>query len=137
MKNRINRILLMVFLAGLLVYAALFWSYFQYGGISLDSPGAYLFSLLCRYLLLGGHALPFFALQLLLCRLSEGRSKFLAIQLVAVLLLLLGVFTIAAYSTPGWDALGYMLLAVGTVAPVVGCVLAWVAWGYSRLSRKK
>lgn len=137
MKYSMNRTLLILFLAGLLVYAAFLWCYFQYGFIFYQSPGGYLFAQLCRYLLLGGHALPFFALQLLLCRLSEGRSKFLAIQLVAVLLFLLGLFAAAAYSTPGWDALGYMLLAVGTVAPVVGCVLAWVAWGYSRLSRKK
>ena len=137
MKNRLNRILLIIFLAGLMAYAALLWSYFQYGGLFYDFTGSHLFSRLYRYLLLGGHAIPFFALQLLLCRLSEGRSKFPAILLLAALLFLLGFFAAAAYSTPGWDALGWAFLALDIAAPAVGCVLAWVVWGYARLIRKE
>ena len=137
MKNRLNRILLVIFWVGLLVYAAIFYAFIQYGGIFYDFPAAYRFFQFCRYLLLVGLAVPFFALQLLLCRRSEGKSKFPAILLLAALLLLLGFFAAAACIVPGWDALGWAFLAVDTAAPAVGCVLAWMVWGISRLCRKK
>lgn len=137
MKNRTDTSLLIVFLVGTLAYSILFVLFLHFGGTLPVSPIAYVISRLHLWSMLGGHAVPFFALQLLLCRRSEGGSKFLAIQLTVVVVVLLGCFTIAAYTTPGWDALFWMILAVGSIAPAAGCVLAWVVWKIGRLSRKK
>ena len=137
MKNRSDMRLLVVFLVGTLVYALLLVLFLLFGGTLPASPTAYVVSRLHLWSVLGGHAIPFFALQLFLCRRSEGGSKFLAIELTVMVFVLLGCFTIAAYTTPGWDALGYMILAVGSTAPAAGCVLAWIVWGIGRLSRKK
>lgn len=137
MKNRTDTILLVVFLVSTLAYLLLLVLFLHFGGTIPVSPIAYLVSQSHLWLVLGGHAVPFFALQLLLCRRSEGGSKFLAIQLAVVMVFLAGFFTLAARSTPGWDALLWMFLAMGTIAPAVGCVLAWMAWGISWLWWKK
>lgn len=126
MKDRTNRILLNIFVVSLVVYALLLWAFVAFPW----NPG------LCYplwnfhfWLVSGGHAVPFFALQLLLCRRSEGGSKFLAVGLTVVVAVLLGCFTLSSYTTPGLDALFWTILALGTIAPAAGCVLAWIVWG--------
>ena len=137
MKSRTDTILLAVFLVGTLAYVLLLALFLHFGGTIPVSPIAYLVSQIHLWLVLGGHAVPFFALQLLLCRRSEGGSKFLAIQLAVVMVCLAVFFTPAARSTPGWDSLGYLMLAVGTAAPAAGCVLAWVVWVITGYRRRK
>ena len=126
MKDRTNRILLIIFVVSLVVYALLLWTFAAFPW----NPGlGYPLWNLLFWLAAGGHAVPFFALQLLLCRRSEGRSKFLAIGLTVVVAVLLGCFTLSSYTTPGLDALFWTILALGTIAPAAGCVLAWIVWG--------
>ena len=126
MKDRTNRILLIIFVVSLVVYALLLWTF----AVFPWNPGlGYPLWNLLFWLAAGGHAVPFFALQLLLCRRSEGRSKFLAIGLTVVVAVLLGCFTLSSYTTPGLDALFWTILALGTIAPAAGCVLAWIVWG--------
>ena len=129
MKNRTDTRLLVVFLVGTLAYTLLLVLFLLFGGTLPDSPLAYTVSQLHFWLVWSGHAVPFFALQLLLCRRWEGGSKFLAIELTVVVFVLLGCFTIASYTTPGLDALFWTILALGTIAPAAGCVLAWLVWG--------
>lgn len=126
MKDRTNRILLAIFVVSLVVYALLLWTFVAFPW----SPGlGYPLWNLLFWLVAGGHAVPVFALQLLLCRRSEGGSKFLAIGLTVVVAILLGCFTLSAYTAPGLDALFWTILALGTIAPAAGCVLAWIVWG--------
>ncbi len=137
MKNRTDTILLVVFLVSTLAYLLLLVLFLHFGGTIPVSPIAYLVSQSHLWLVLGGHAVPFFALQLLLCRRSEGGSKFLAIQLAVVMVFLAGFFALAARSTPGWDALIWIILAMGSIAPAAGCVLAWAAYGFAYFYQRK
>lgn len=126
MKDRTNCILLIIFVVSLVVYVLLLWTF----AVFPWSPGlGYPLWNLLFWLAAGGHAVPFFALQLLLCRRSEGGSKFLAIGLTVVVAVLLGCFTLSSYTTPGLDALFWTILALGTIAPAAGCVLGWIVWG--------
>lgn len=126
MKDRTNRILLAIFVVNLVVYALLLWTFVAFPW----NPGlGYPLWNLLFWLAAGGHAVPVFALQLLLCRRSEGGSKFLAVGLTVVVAILLGCFTLSAYTAPGLDALFWTILALGTIAPAAGCVLAWIVWG--------
>ena len=126
MKDRANRILLIIFVGSLVVYTLLLWTFVAF---PWNQELCYPLWNLLFWLVASGHAIPFFALQLLLCRRSEGGSKFLAIELTVVVFVLLGCFTIASYTTPGLDALFWTILALGTIAPAAGCVLAWLVWG--------
>ena len=126
MKDRTNRILLTIFVVSLVVYALLLWGFVAFPW----NPGlCYPLWNLHFWLVAGGHAVPFFALQLLLCRRAEGGSKFLAIGLTVVVAILLVCFALSIYTTPGLDALFWTVLALGTIAPAAGCVLAWIVWG--------
>ena len=126
MKDRTNRILLAIFAVSLVAYALLLWTFVEFPW----NPGlCYPLWNLLFWLVWSGHAVPFFALQLLLCRRSEGSSKFLAIGLTVVVAILLVCFTLSVYTTPGLDALFWTILALGTIAPAAGCVLAWIVWG--------
>ena len=126
MKDRTNRILLIIFVVSLVIYALLLWTFWAF---PWNQGLCYPLWNLLFWLVASGHAVPFFVLQLLLCRRSEGGSKFLAIGLTVVVVLLLSCFTLSSYTTPGLDALFWTILALGTIAPAAGCVLAWVAWG--------
>lgn len=74
MKNRTDTWLLVVFLVGTLAYTLLLVLFLLFGGTLPDSPLAYMVSQLHFWLVWSGHAVPFFALQLLLCRRWEGGS---------------------------------------------------------------
>lgn len=137
MKNRTNAILLAVLLAGLLAYALLMFVCVTFGSALSASPATLPVYEALLWLLLGGHAVPVFALQLLLCRRSEGRSKYPVVLPAAVLLFLLGLFAASAVCTPGWDALGWYFLMMYTAAPAAGCVLAWAVYGLARLERRR
>lgn len=126
MKDRTNRILLIISVVSLVVYVLLLWTFVAF---PWNQGLCYPLWNLLFWLVASGHAIPFFALQLLLCRRSEGGSKFLAIGLTVGVAALLGCFTLSSYTTPGLDALFWTILALGTIAPAAGCVLAWIVWG--------
>ena len=126
MKDRTNRILLIIFVVSLVIYALLLWTFLAF---PWNQGLCYPLWNLLFWLVASGHAVPFFALQLLLCRRSEGGSKFLAIGLTVVMFVLLGCFTLSAYTAPGLDSLSWTIFALGTLAPAAGCVLAWIVWG--------
>ena len=68
----------------------------------------------------------FFTVQLLLCLLS--RRVF--VRLIPTLLSVLfagGCFAMIFLST-GWDAIGYLLLAIIGSFPAAACLLAWVIY---------
>lgn len=129
MKNRTDRILLAVFLLSLALYAALLWE----TGTGALYPYPTWFHALGPYLLLGFLAVPFFSLQLLLCRGVRRRwPAFLppALVIAAALVCALGFFT-----ATGWDALGWLMLLLGCIAPAAGCALAWMAYGVQALRK--
>lgn len=120
MKKRTDFILLTVLLLSLAVYAA----NIVYG---MEYP----FNV---YLLLGFHAIPAFCLQLLLCRRTRRWVASLSLPLLALAALF---FAYKSYISTGWDGLGWLILLGLCIAPAVGCVLAWAAYGLSRLYQKK
>ena len=94
MKNRTDRMLLRSFLVSLLVYGLLLSIYIQYfwsGTITAPILGA-----LERpffWLAVSGYGVPFFALQLLLCRRKSGGAVLLPVLTVIIpLMSLQGMF---------------------------------------------
>ena len=131
MKKRTDLILTAVFLVGLLLYILLIFSFFKHDGPYSTSPIYFYLTQLRLWLALGGHVVPFFALQLLMCRRLGGRSKYLAGWPTALTVGLLLVFAVSFITAAGWDMLGWGILMLGTIAPVVGCLLAWTVWEVS------
>ncbi len=106
MKNKLDLVLLAVFLLSLPVCV---WAW-------------------CSniVLLLFITAVPFFCLQLLLCRVTGSLTARL-VPVLPVLLSLAGALYYAVrYS--GWDALAALILALAAIAPTVGIALGWLVW---------
>ena len=82
-------------------------------------------------------ALPFFCVQLLLCRVSAQRRRWLrAIPAVPIVLwLLLAGFYFLRDS--GCDRLAALVFALMAIAPGAGCLLGWAAWGIPILRRRR
>ena len=137
MKKRTDLILTAVFLVGLLLYILLIFSFFKHDGPYSTSPIYFYLTQLRLWLALGGHVVPFFALQLLMCRRLGGRSKYLAGWPTALVVGLLLVFTVGFRTATGWAVLGWGILMLGTIAPIVGCLLAWTVWGISCWQRTR
>ena len=76
-----------------------------------------------------------FAIQLVLC----FKVKFLIIKLLPVLALFIAtiVFIVLMKLVSGWDALGYLLLALVTGIGVLVCGFAWFIWGVIKLIKRK
>lgn len=126
MKNRTDRILLRIFVVSLVVYGVLLCAYAAFAwaqGLRYPLFQVHL------WLVRNFHAVPFFALQLLLCRRSATGAKYLAVQLTALMLGLLLLSYIGYRTVRGWNILGFMIALSLSTAPVVGCVLAWVVYG--------
>ena len=107
MKNRTDLILTAVFLVSLLLYILLLLCFIEYGGTYSTWPIALFLSQLRLWLALGGHAVPFFALQLLMCRRLWRLSKCLAGWPTALVVGLLLVFTVGFRTATGWAVLGW------------------------------
>lgn len=78
-------------------------------------------------LLLYFHFIPFCLLQLLLCRLVRPLWRLL-VSLAALV-----VPGFVWLCLVGWAALGWVLWAIWCMAPVAGCLLAWMIWGIAQL----
>lgn len=135
MKKRTDRLLLAGFLLSLELYLALLLAFLFLGGNNSPAPWPVLLSRqLHLWLVLGGHAVPFFCLQLLCCRRTGGRwVAVLPLALVAGAVL---CFAWGYFTATGWDTLGWGILLAGSIAPAAGCVLGWAVWGLERLFRR-
>ena len=136
MKTRTDFILLCVFFASALIYGILLFSFAQYGGSTTPSPVADALAQIRFWLVVSGHAVPFFALQLLLCRLTRWK-KLPALLLTLLMVGLLAVCGFAFLSATGWNKLGWGVLLIASIAPVAGCLLAWMVYGCDYLDQRK
>ncbi len=75
-----------------------------------------------KYIALAFPALPFFCLQLLMCRV--GRKNWVkALPLILVLAFAFAAF-LGLCMASGWDTLGWMILLILCAAPAAGCIIA-------------
>lgn len=94
MKNRTDRMLLRSFLVSLLAYGLLLSIYIQcFWSGTITAPILDALERPFFWLAVGGHGVPFFALQLLLCRRKSGGAVLLPILTVIIpLMSLQGMF---------------------------------------------
>lgn len=134
MKNRTDRMLLRSFLVSLLAYGLLLSIYIQcFWSGTITAPILYALKRPFFWLAVGGHGVPFFALQLLLCRRKSGGAVLLPVLTVIIpLMSLQGMFGVH-----GWGILTWMVLFRYSIAPAVGSLLACAVYGIHRLRKKK
>lgn len=134
MKNRTDRMLLRSFLVSLLAYGLLLSIYIQcFWSGTITAPILGALERPFFWLAVGGHGVPFFALQLLLCRRKSGGAVLLPILTVIIpLMSLQGMFGVH-----GWGILTWMVLFRYSIAPAVGSLLACAVYGIHRLRKKK
>lgn len=118
MKDRTDQILLIAFVLTLAAYLVMFVDCFSRFPINA-SP-------LLQFLILHFHAIPMFLIQLLLFRLSKPWWRKL-LPFLPMLVVGLAFLRIAE-----WHILGWILVLWWCAAPVIGCVLAWAAYGLGR-----
>lgn len=73
-------------------------------------------------------AVPFFCVQLLLCRLSKRRQIRIVPMLPVVILAGMALFCLVRDS--GWDRLGALIFGLAAIAPTVGIALGWCVWWF-------
>ena len=134
MKNRTDKILLVVFAVTLPLHIFIVLTYMQIISIVETWTWPYWAQEWYAYLAFGFFAIPVFCLQLLLCR--RKRRRIAAIP-VAVIISAALLFTYGFFTATGWDALGWGILLLLCIAPAVGCALAWAAYGLGRLHQRK
>lgn len=134
MKNRIDRMLLRSFLVSLLAYGLLLSIYIQcFWSGTITIPILAALERPFFWLAVGGHGVPFFALQLLLCRRKSAGAVLLPVLTVIIpLMSLQGMFGVH-----GWGILTWMVLFRYSIAPAVGSLLACAVYGIHRLRKKK
>lgn len=130
MKNRANRTLLVVFLLSLAAYVLLLLTYLEI--IDFTVPAALYTPL--AWLVLIVHAVPAFCLQFLLCRAAKRWAAAVPAVLAVGAALVCGLGLCTA---TGWDALGWGVLLILCIAPVVGCALGWAVYGVQRLGKRR
>ena len=69
---------------------------------------------------------PFFCVQLLLCRLSK--RLVLRLQPILPVAVLAGIALFYFVRDSGWDRLGALIFGLICIAPAVGIVLGWLVW---------
>ena len=79
-------------------------------------------------------AVPFFCIQLLLCRLVP-RWWVRTLPLVPVVVLV-GAALCLLIRDSGWDRLGALIFGLAAIAPTVGIVLGWGAWAIGTWKKK-
>lgn len=134
MKNRTDRMLLRSFLVSLLAYGLLLSIYIQcFWSGTITAPILYALKRPFFWLAVGGHGVPFFALQLLLCRRKSGGAVLLPVLTVIIpLMSLQGMFGVH-----GWGIITWTILLRYSIAPVAGSLLACAVYGIHRLRKKK
>lgn len=133
MKNRTDKILLVVFAVTLPLHLFLVLTYLEVIPIVETWTWPYWAQEWYAYLAFGFFAVPVFCLQLLLCR--RTRHRVAAIPALVIVGAALW-FTYGFFTATGWDTLGWGILLVLSIAPAVGCALAWAAYGCWSLYRK-
>lgn len=118
-QTRLDRVLGMLFLGAAVAYLIIFAVCFS--ELPLNIPPW------LQALLLYFHFIPFCLLQLLLCRLVRPLWRLL-VPLAALV-----VPGFVWLCLVGWAALGWVLWAIWCMAPVAGCLLAWMIWGIAQL----
>lgn len=118
-QTRLDRVLGMLFLGAAVAYLIIFAVCFSELPLNI---GPWLQALLLYF-----HFIPFCLLQLLLCRLARPLWRLL-VPLAALVVpgLVWGALC-------GWMAMGWLLWAIWCMAPVAGCVLAWMIWAIAWL----
>lgn len=105
MKDRVNPCLLGGFILSL---ALCVWAWFYDIRLILFLP-----------------AIPFFCIQLLLCRMA--RSRLSRLVPIALDLLMAAVGALLCLLGRSWDTLLGLILLCAAIAPAVGCLLGWLA----------
>ena len=80
-------------------------------------------------------AIPFFCLQLLLCRMERWKPLRAAPLVLLAAVALWGGWICLTWS--GWDALLGVILLLGAISPAVGSVLAWAVWGFLQFRKRR
>ena len=80
-------------------------------------------------------AVPFFCVQLLLCRLN--RKWWIRLQPILPIAVLGGMALFYLVRDSGWDRLGALIFGLAAIAPAVGVVLGWGVWAICLLRSKK
>lgn len=131
MKNRVNQILLAVFLITAALYVLFLLNWLEIiPRRDYDTDEYFRFSVIRAQLGTSFHAIPCFCLQLLVCR----AAKRTVLRLIPVFLLL-GVAALLAlsfFTSAGLDALAWIIMLCLCIAPAVGYALAWGVYGISR-----
>lgn len=78
---------------------------------------------------------PFFCLQLLLCRVTVSRVARAVPVLPVLFTLMLSAFYFIRDS--GWDRLGALIFGAAAIAPTVGIALGWAVWWICRVIQKR
>ena len=110
MKNKLDLVLLGVFLVSLPLCV---WAWFAN-----------------IVLLLYITVVPFFCLQLLLCRVTGSLTARL-VPALPVLLALAGALYYLVRDS-GWDRLAALIFGLAAIAPAVGILLGWLIWWLMR-----
>ncbi len=126
MKNKTNKILLLLCIASFVLYVALVLVWLEIVSIGWDIPT----STIAQWALYFP-VVPFFLLQLLLCRV--GKKKWIKALPLAIILGIVLACAISYIGESGWGALGWLIVLLLCVAPIVGCVVGLVA---GRIFRK-
>lgn len=69
---------------------------------------------------------PFFCLQLLLCRVTDCPTARLVPALPVLLTLVSTLYYLVRDS--GWDRLAALIFGLAAIAPTVGILLGWLVW---------
>lgn len=75
------------------------------------------------------------SLQLLLC--FKVKSLFVRLFPAGLFAAAGGWFFILSVTIPGWDSLGYTILAIAAGFLLFVCVLGWTIWGLSQWCKKR
>ena len=75
--------------------------------------------------------LPF---QLFLC--FKVKKLILRLLPVTALFVLASAFIISSFTASGWDAIGYILLALFTGFMIIACGIGWGIWAIYRVIKK-
>ena len=74
-------------------------------------------------------------IQLLLC--FKSKNNFIKLVPVILLSLLILIFCVCIFVFDGWDSVGFIFLAICSLALLVVCGIGWLIWFIARKSKIK